>query len=872
MIANEPIKVLLVEDDEDDYILTRSLFDEMTGRRFKLEWVKSFDRGLETMVRGQQDICLVDYRLGAQNGIELLRLALEQGCVAPIILLTGQGEHEIDMEAMKAGAADYLVKGRLDAGLLERSIRYAIERQRAAATAAAEQARLAAFGADVGLALTRRDSLAATLHRCATAMAHYLNADLACLWILDPEANSLSLQASAGSIQDAEAAGYKMARGLLQTELISERKPVLLNHVLGSPYVPDEDWANREKVSAYAGYPLVLEDRLVGLMSIYARSPLPEATLQEMASVANGIALCIERKRSEEALGVSEVKYRSVVENIKEVIFQMNETGGWTFLNPAWKEITGFELKDTIGTTFAEYIHPEDRERHFELFQELIQRKKSFFRDETRYLAKDGTYRWMEVYAQPTLGSALGTSGTLSDITERKRAEAEIQKLAAFVRFNPDPVMELAADGTLNYLNPAAREMARSLKLSDPEAILPRNAAAIAEECLRLGNSKLCQEISIDGRTLSWSFFPIVASQVVHCYGGDMTERSNLEAQLRHGGGEMRGQRGGDIKRGAVGMIDDQPARVEMHLAADRASQEGLGSAIFTVADDGMADRRHMHAQLVGAARQRLQLDPGGAVAGAVDNAVAGAGSEAFTALVHHHLLAAAARLLGERQFDQAVVDVGHAGDQRPIDLARRAAGKALGKVGGAAGGAGNQQDAGGILVEPVDQARARAVSGKGIKQPIDMLLGAGAALRREARRLVEYDGGAVLRQHHRLGQGDLVFGKCLARGRARAFGCGAARRDAQHLAGDEAVFGCSSLAIDPDLPGASPAADRGEADLRQVALEPAVKPHPVVVRADGELADLVVVRTLREAHIVVRISIRPANSPATPARTETAA
>ena len=69
----------------------------------------------------------------------------------------------------------------------------------------------------------------------------------------------------------------------------------------------------------------MLEDRLVGLMSLFARDPLTRATLQEMASVANGIALCIERKRSAEALDASEVRYRSVVENIKEVIFQINE-------------------------------------------------------------------------------------------------------------------------------------------------------------------------------------------------------------------------------------------------------------------------------------------------------------------------------------------------------------------------------------------------------------------------------------------------------------------------------------------------------------------------------------------------------------------
>ncbi|HKX49034.1 MAG TPA: PAS domain S-box protein, partial [Candidatus Binatia bacterium] len=259
--------------------------------------------------------------------------------------------------------------------------------------------------------------------------------------------------------------------------------------------------------------------------------------LQEMASVANGIALCIDRKRSAEALDASEVKYRSVVENIKEVIFQTDRDGRWAFLNPAWTEITGNKVKESLGTHFSDYLHPEDRERHSEIINEVLSRTKSYCRDETRYLASDGTFRWVEVYAQPFLtgGENLyGLSGTLSDITERKRAEAEIQKLAAFPRFNPDPVMELAADGTLTYLNNAAREMAAALKVENPEAILAPNAPAVARECLRQGHSKLSQQIQINGRTLSWSFFPIIASQVVHCYGADTTERLNLEAQLRH--------------------------------------------------------------------------------------------------------------------------------------------------------------------------------------------------------------------------------------------------------------------------------------------------------------------------------------------------
>src|SRR6516162_623833 len=133
------VKVLLVEDDEDDYIITRDLFSDMAGKRFTLDWIKTFEQGLNAMTLNQHDVCLVDYRLGARNGIDLLRTALDRGCQAPVILLTGAGEHEIDMEAMQAGAADCLVKTQLQANSLERSIRYALQRKRAAAFAAFEQ-------------------------------------------------------------------------------------------------------------------------------------------------------------------------------------------------------------------------------------------------------------------------------------------------------------------------------------------------------------------------------------------------------------------------------------------------------------------------------------------------------------------------------------------------------------------------------------------------------------------------------------------------------------------------------------------------------------------------------------------------------------
>lgn len=123
------IRVLLIDDDEDDYILTRDWFKEFQVASCTLEWVNNYQAGRNAIASGQYDVYLVDYRLGDGNGLELLREALDNGCTAPIIFLTGQGDREIDIEAMKAGAADYLEKSQLAAPLLERSIRYALERK-----------------------------------------------------------------------------------------------------------------------------------------------------------------------------------------------------------------------------------------------------------------------------------------------------------------------------------------------------------------------------------------------------------------------------------------------------------------------------------------------------------------------------------------------------------------------------------------------------------------------------------------------------------------------------------------------------------------------------------------------------------------------
>ncbi len=131
MPSSETVRILLVDDDEDDFVVTRALLAEVTGNiRFRLEWAQTYDQGLAFILEGRHDVYLLDYQLGGRDGLELLQEAIAAGCKAPIILLTGQGDDAVDREAMKAGAADFLVKGQADARLLERSIRYAMERRR----------------------------------------------------------------------------------------------------------------------------------------------------------------------------------------------------------------------------------------------------------------------------------------------------------------------------------------------------------------------------------------------------------------------------------------------------------------------------------------------------------------------------------------------------------------------------------------------------------------------------------------------------------------------------------------------------------------------------------------------------------------------
>lgn len=175
------VKILLIDDDEDDFILTRGLLGDIPGGRFDVDWVQDYDTamsmlapadGAASTLPATYDACLVDFRLGANDGISFIREAKQRGSKLPIILLTGQGDHEVDLAAMNAGAADFLEKSDLTADMLERALRYAIhsakvERQRARLLWVAEQqaAQLRHLATELTQAEQReRRRIAQTLH------------------------------------------------------------------------------------------------------------------------------------------------------------------------------------------------------------------------------------------------------------------------------------------------------------------------------------------------------------------------------------------------------------------------------------------------------------------------------------------------------------------------------------------------------------------------------------------------------------------------------------------------------------------------------------------------------------------------------------
>lgn len=233
------VRALLVDDDQGDYEMTRAMADQIEDPVIELDWVATFEEGRDALAAGEHDIYIVDYFLEDRTGIDLIKEASRRRLKAPVIMLTGRGNRDVDLQAMRAGAADYLVKGEIDPPTLERAIRYAIESSKAqAALSESEERHRSMF-----------DHLPIGLYRCTPAGA-FLDANPALVRILgypDPKtledryASILYINPADRSRFDEELNRYGVVRGFETTLRRLDGSEIRVRNTARSHRDPDGD-------------------------------------------------------------------------------------------------------------------------------------------------------------------------------------------------------------------------------------------------------------------------------------------------------------------------------------------------------------------------------------------------------------------------------------------------------------------------------------------------------------------------------------------------------------------------------------------------------------------------------------------------------
>jgi signal transduction histidine kinase/CheY-like chemotaxis protein len=306
-----PLTVLIVEDNPDDatlmlHELRRAGFDPSAVR---VETEQDFREHL----RQAPEAILADFTLPEFSALAALEILQEEKLDIPCIVVSGSIGEERAVQILKQGAADYIMKDAM--GRLGQAVKQALEKKllrdgmRQADQRLRHSTRLLTLSAEVAIALTKAETLTEMLGHCAELLIRNLDAALVRIWTFDIEAKLAPRASASGSPALGANLQTDDARALIgrrTIELIAEgRQPYATHAVVGDPHIDEQEWAVREGIVAFAGHPLLVEGRLVGVLAIYSRQALLPATLDTLAGVAENIALGIERKGAEQCLAAA---------------------------------------------------------------------------------------------------------------------------------------------------------------------------------------------------------------------------------------------------------------------------------------------------------------------------------------------------------------------------------------------------------------------------------------------------------------------------------------------------------------------------------------------------------------------------------------
>ena len=303
-----PLRVLILEDNPSDadlmvHALRRAGFDPIFER---VETPQDFRDELQPGL----EVILADFSLPGFSAIEALNILQELKLDIPCIIVSGSIGEERAVKVLQHGAADYISKDAM--GRLGQAVKQALEKRRMREgirqtdRLLRHSARLLTLSAEVAIALTKADNLSAMLGQCAELLIRHIDVAFARFWTFNPEQTALEPIASVMTGVPGDGHEICGTVGQVQIDRIAQdRKPYWTNAAIGDPLVGDQEWAVREGIVAFSGHPLMVDGRLVGVMTIYSRHPLSPATLDTLAGVADTIALGIERKAAEQSLAAA---------------------------------------------------------------------------------------------------------------------------------------------------------------------------------------------------------------------------------------------------------------------------------------------------------------------------------------------------------------------------------------------------------------------------------------------------------------------------------------------------------------------------------------------------------------------------------------
>ncbi|MEI8340261.1 MAG: ATP-binding protein [Verrucomicrobiota bacterium] len=275
--------------------------------------------------------------------------------------------------------------------------------------------------------------------------------------------------------------------------------------------------------------------RLTRLVAMIILSSLLVIVAAFNVMISTARARLRERDLADEALRSSQQKLLFHVKRTPLAVIEMNRNSEITEWNAAAEQTFGFTREEALGRNVIDLIVPEKTRMHVKQVVFDLMNQQGGTRSKNENITKDGRTIQCEWFNTPLIdnnGMPIGSISLCQDVTERERAAAAIENLAAFPRLNPNPVLQFSSAGNLIYFNDAAQQMAKSLGGENICDLLPENTHGIVHDCITTGEKAKC-ETKVGDRIISWSFFPIAEIDSVHCYAGEITERLNLESQLR---------------------------------------------------------------------------------------------------------------------------------------------------------------------------------------------------------------------------------------------------------------------------------------------------------------------------------------------------